>query len=411
MNSSFAPETAPQPAPQRPLSYEDLRRFLFLLLGLALAAVAIQALSDLLILFTVIVFAAMVLNPVVVWLEKRKVRRGLGVVIVLLGLIGSGIGVGFLVVPPFVEQMSSLVTNAPKYSQNIETQAKATLERFPQLERALPPQYKGKNLDNLGKNVGKNAAPQLLELLKNLGPRFGNRVLSFTFAFLGGIATLVISLLLLAFILMNPQPLVAGFLSVVPSRHREATGRSVARIETQMVAWMRATLINGCLTGVQTGVLLYFIGLPSAIVFGALAFCGEFVPNIGPLAMALPALFVAAGLGFTKFLMALGAILFVQLVSSNLLVPLVMGRELELHPVTIVFFALSMGALFGVAGAVLAVPLAAITKVLVDEFLIQPNRVPSEDLENRAKRLISERQWGFETAPAEEKAAEKAEAA
>jgi len=242
-------------------------------------------------------------------------------------------------------------------------------------------------------------------LLKNLGPKFGNRVLSFTFAFLGGIFTLLISLLLLAFLLSNPQPLVAGFLSVVPARHREATGRSIARIENQMVAWMRATLINGALTGVQTGILLYFIGLPSAIVFAALAFFGEFVPNIGPLVTALPALFVSAGVGTKEFLLTLGAILFVQLVSTNLLVPIIMGRELELHPVTIVFFALSMGALFGVAGAVLAVPLAAIAKVLVDEFLIKPNAVPSEDLQNRANWLVSDRKWGLQE-PSEPEPAE-----
>lgn len=396
MNAPIVPDSAPH----RPLSYEDLRRFLFLLLSLALAAVAIYALSDLLILFTVIVFVAMVLNPVVAWLEKRRVRRGLGVVIVMLGLIGTGVGIGFLVLPPLVEQVGGLVTNAPKYSEKIESQAKAALERFPQLERALPPQYKGKNLDKLGETVGKNAGPQLVTLLKNLGPNFGNRVLSFTFAFLGGIFTLLISLLLLAFLLSNPQPLVAGFLSVVPARHREATGRSIARIENQMVAWMRATLINGALTGVQTGILLYFIGLPSAIVFAALAFFGEFVPNIGPLITALPALFVAAGVGTKEFLLTLGAILFVQLVSTNLLVPIIMGRELELHPVTIVFFALSMGALFGVAGAVLAVPLAAIAKVLVDEFLIKPNAVPSEDLQNRANWLVSDRKWGLQE-PAE----------
>jgi predicted PurR-regulated permease PerM len=120
MNPSSAPYSPPEPAPHPPLSYEDLRRFLFLLLGVALAAVAIHNLADLLTLFTVIIFMAMVLNPVVVWLEKRKIRRGLAVVMVLMGLIGTGVGVGFMVVPPLVEQVSGLVANAPKYSENIE---------------------------------------------------------------------------------------------------------------------------------------------------------------------------------------------------------------------------------------------------------------------------------------------------
>ncbi len=396
MNPSVNPSIAPnfpRPRRERPLSYQDLRRFLFLLLALGLGAIFIHALADLLVLFTVIVFTAMVLNPVVVWLEKRGLRRGLAVMTVMLSLVGTLIGVGFLVVPPLVEQVSTLVANTPTYSAKIETQARATLQRFPQLERALPPQYKGKNLDKLGENFDKNLSPQLLNWIKNIGPNFGNRVLSASFAFLGGIFTFVIALLLLAFILGNPQPLLVGFLSIIPARHREATGRSVARIENQMVAWMRATLINGVLTGVSTTILLYFIGIPSAIVFGALSFFGEFVPNIGPLAASLPALFVSAGLGTNTFLLTCAAILFVQQVESNVLVPFIMGRELELHPVTIVFFALSMGALFGIAGAVLAVPLAAITKVLIDEFVIRPNAVPLKELEKHADLLISERKW------------------
>ncbi|PQV65532.1 putative PurR-regulated permease PerM [Abditibacterium utsteinense] len=399
MNPSLAPNL-PRPRREKPLSYSDLRRFLFLILGLGLAGIFIHALADLLVLFTVIIFMAMVLNPVVVWLEKRGLRRGLAVVTVMLSLVGTMVGVGFLVVPPLVEQVSSLVANAPTYSQKIEGQAKATLQRFPQLERALPPQYKGKNLDKLGNTLGKNAGPQIVGWLKNIGPNFGNRVLTASFAFLGGVFTFVIALLLLAFILGNPQPLVVGFLSIIPARHREATGRSIARIESQMVAWMRATLINGVLTGVSTAALLYFIGIPSAIVFGVLSFFGEFVPNIGPIVASVPALFVSAGMGTNKFLLTGAAILFVQQVESNVLVPFIMGRELELHPVTIVFFALSMGALFGIAGAVLAVPLAAITKVLVDEFLIKPNAVPTEELEKHADHLISEREWDLpEAAP------------
>ena len=397
MNPSFAPNL-PRPRRERPLSYQDLRRFLFLLIGLGVAAVFVRAIADLLVLFTVVIFIAMVLNPVVVWLEKRGLRRGLAVLTVMLGLIGTVVGVGFLVVPPFVEQVSGLVANAPTYSKTIEKQAQATLERFPQLERVLPPQYKARNLKKISAKAGRNAAPEIISWLKNVSPNFGSRILTFSVAFLGGLFTLVISLLLLAFMLGNPAPLLVGFLSIVPARHREAAGRSLARIEDQMVSWMRATIINGLITGISTTVLLYFIGLPSAIVFGILSFFGEFVPSLGPITASIPALFVAAGLGTTKFLMAGAAILFVQIIESNVLVPFIMGRQLELHPVTIVFFALSMGALFGIAGAVLAVPLAAIAKVLVDEFLIQPNAVPTKELEKHADLLISKREWDLSKA-------------
>ncbi len=363
------------------------------MLGLGLAGLVIHAVSKILILFTIVLFAAMVLNPVVSWLTKRGFKRPIATLVVLLSLLGGLVGVGFLVVPPLVEQVSELVAGAPTYSENIENQLKAVLDRFPQLKNVLPAEYRGAGLDRLGETLGKQAGPQVLEWLQNLGPNIGNRVLKLTLSFVGGFFSIVIALLLTAFVLSNPRPLVTGFLAAVPDRHREAAGRSIARIENQMVAWMRATLINGVITGVSTGLLLYFIGLPSAIVFGVLSFLGEFVPNLGPIVTSIPALFVAAGLGTTKFALTAAAILFVQQVESNILVPFIMGKEMELHPVTIVFFALAMGSLFGVAGAVLAVPLAAIVKVLVDEFVFKPNAVPMQEIEARAQKLVSDRQW------------------
>jgi putative permease len=391
---NLSPEASSlRPRRPRPLSYEDLRRFLFLVVALGLAFLMIRALADVLTLFTIVIFGAMVLNPVVVWLEKRGIRRGLAVLIVMMGLIGSGIGVLYLVAPPLVEQVSSLVSKAPTYSENIETQLKKVLERFPQLERALPEEFKGRNLDKLGENWTKTVGPQVIEFLKTRGPNFGSRVLTLGVSLVGGFFTFIVALLMLAFALSNPWPLIVGFLGIVPERHRERAGRCVARIENQMVAWMRATLINGVITGLSTTILLYFIGLPSVIVFGVLSFFGEFVPNIGPLVAALPALFVGAGMGTKTFLLTGAAILFVQTIESNLLVPIVMGREMELHPLTIVFFALGMGSMFGITGAILAVPLAAISKILVDEFLFKANGVPIEELEARTKVLLKDRKW------------------
>ena len=95
---------------------------------------------------------------------------------------------------------------------------------------------------------------------------------------------------------------------------------------------------------------MWSIGVKPALVFGALSFFGEFIPNIGPFIAAVPALFVAAGMGGKTFLLAGAAILFVQQVESNLLVPFIMGKQLELHPFSIIFFALAFGAFVRVCG-------------------------------------------------------------
>jgi predicted PurR-regulated permease PerM len=159
----------------------------------------------------------------------------------------------------------------------------------------------------------------------------------------------------------------------------------------QMQAWIKATLINGAITGISTGLLLHFIGVQPAMVFGTLAFFGEFVPNIGPAVTSLPALFVALGSGPEKAGLTLLAIAFVQQVESNLLVPFIMGRHMELHPVAIVFSALAMGSLFGIVGAVLAVPTAAAAKILIDEFYLRPRNVIMADIEAEADTVVESR--------------------
>ena len=370
--------------------YENMRRFLFLCLGLAGAAILSIALGKLIMLLVVVLFLSAILNPVVVWLEKRRLPRGLAVVLVMLSLLGIVVGVGFLVVPPIIEQSSLLAKQSDTYSRNIAGQLQVITDRFPQLESILPQQVQ--EADNL-KQVGKAFSPQFEKWVRAHSGDLTGFVVSTLRATAGGILTFLLALLLTTFVLLNPAPLVSGFLCAVPARYRDAAGRSIGRIESQMLAWIRATLINGIITGVSTGVLLHFIGVKPALVFGALAFFGEFIPNIGPFIAAVPALFVAAGMGGQTFLLAAAAILFVQQVESNVLVPFIMGKQLELHPFSIIFFALAFGALFGLAGAILAVPAAAVVKVLFDEFYLKPNRVPEPEISARSETLVRERQW------------------
>ncbi len=370
--------------------YENLRRFLFLCLGVAASALLIVSLGKLVMLLVVVLFLSAILNPVVVWLEKRRLPRGLAVVLVMLGLVGVLVGVGFLVVPPIIEQSSLLAKQSDTYSRNIAGQLQVVIDRFPQLQSILPDQVE--DADNL-KQVGKAFSPQFEKWIRTHSSDLTGFAVSTLRTMAGGLITFLLALLLTTFILLNPAPLVSGFLCAVPSRYRDAAGRSIGRIEGQMLGWIRATLINGLITGVSTGLLLYFIGVKPALVFGALAFFGEFIPNIGPFIAAVPALFVAAGMGGQTFLLTGAAILFVQQVESNLLVPFIMGKQLELHPFSIIFFALAFGSMFGLAGAILAVPAAAVVKVLFDEFYLMPNRVPEAEIGERSQTLVREREW------------------
>jgi len=127
------------------------------------------------------------------------------------------------------------------------------------------------------------------------------------------------------------------------------------------------------------------------MLFGTLTFVGALVPTVGPVIMALPALFVALSMGVTKFLLALACVLFVQQVESTLLVPFVLGREMRLNPAIILFSTLTMGSIFGIAGAMLSVPTAAFVRILVDEFYLRPRQLNYAALDRDATALVEGR--------------------
>src|SRR5207249_11877664 len=148
-----------------------------------------------------------------------------------------------------------------------------------------------------------------------------------TIGLVGVIVSAVFAVLLLIFALATPRPLLDRYLALAPDRYREQAHRTLARLMRQMIAWARGVAINGVITGLSIGVLLWLIGVQPALMFGVFAFFGEFLPNIGAFLVAIPILLVALSLGATKFWLALGVIVLVYQIELNLLVPGVLGKE------------------------------------------------------------------------------------
>src|SRR5438034_11674968 len=216
----------------------------------------------------------------------------------------------------------------------------------------------------------------------------GNFLLRSTLGFVGGVASFVLAVLLLIFVLANPRPLIAAYLALVPARYREQAHRTLARRMRQMPAWARGVAINGVITGLSIGVLLWLIGVQPALIFGVFAFLGEFLPNIGAFLVSIPILLVALRMGATKFWLALAVIVLVYQIELNVLVPGVLGKEMQLHPVNILFFTLATAAMFGLLGVFLAVPAAALVHIIIDEFYLRPRNPDYAALDREAAALV-----------------------
>jgi putative permease len=356
----------------RPLSYADLVRW-FIIVALVVSGVALAfAIKETLLLFAIAFLIAMVLNPGVVLLERRGLQRGLAVALLIVVLFAVLALVVLLVVPPFSEQLQQLIEQIPGEWSQLYEQIQGWIKTYPTLQQALP-SHAGDMLNMVTGQVG-GVANFLLRSTLNLA---------------NGILVVLLCFLVVIFTLIEPDPITAAYLELVPPRYREPAFRSLARMMHQVSAWARGVLINGIATGASTGILLALVGVQPAFVFGVLAFLGEFVPIVGPVIVAIPALFVAASMGFGKFVLALLSVLFVQQVETNLLIPFIMGKQMKLHAVTIIFFTFAMSSLFGFLGLILVVPTAAMIKIFISEFYLRPRGIRPESVIRQARELAS----------------------
>src|SRR5213082_2098454 len=353
-----------------PLSYRGARHIVGLVFLLVILWFVLRSLQPVVLLFAIVFLLAMVLNPIVVWLQKHHVPRLASVVLLMFTLVAVTGTIILFAIPPLAKQSQELVQSAPKVWQGIRTRIESLTQNYPAVREALP------RSDEIAGRVGAAAGT------------LGNILLRSTIGLVGGLVSAVFAVLLLIFVLANPRPLVAGYLALAPDRYREQAHRTLARLMRQMIAWARGVAINGVITGLSIGVLLWLIGVQPALMFGVFAFFGEFLPNIGAFLVAIPILLIALSLGATKFWLALCVIVLVYQVELNVLVPGVLGKEMRLHPVNILFFTLATATLFGLLGVFLAVPAAALVQIVIDEFYLQPRKPDYAALDKEAAALV-----------------------
>ncbi|MEP7071393.1 MAG: AI-2E family transporter [Verrucomicrobiota bacterium] len=359
--------------PTQPLDYRGARHLIQLALLIIVIWFLVLSLQSVLLLFAVVILLAIVLNGPVVWLQRWRIPRGLSVAVVLLAAFAFAGVVAALIIPVLFGETRDLIQRAPRIWHEIGVRIDTLAASYPALRGAMPP------ADQIAATIGNQAGAATNILLKS------------TLGFVGGIFSAIFAVLLLVFVLGDPQPLVLGYLALVPERYRDAARRTLARFMEQVSAWARGVIISGTITGLSTGLLLWLIGVQPALVFAALTFLGQLIPPIGPMIMSVPALLVALSMGATKFWFTLGIILFVQQVETTVLLPFIFGRGMRLNSALILFFTLATGLLFGVAGALVAIPCAALVQIVLDEFYLRPRRLDYATLNREAEQIVQGR--------------------
>ncbi len=205
----------------------------------------------------------------------------------------------------------------------------------------------------------------LMQSLEGIAGRFA----AFAFNAAQFMVVLITVFFGVTFTLMNPRPIFRAIFAMVPQQHHKKTVTILKRTGEFLPHWALATIT----AMVTVGLLVFFLmwpllGLPSALILGAIAGIFEVIPYLGPLLSAVPAVMFALGKGGMTPVWVCLLYLAVQLLENNVIIPQIMSRGMKLHPVAVLFAILVCAVAFGVLGILVAAPLVAVLQVLHDEI-------------------------------------------
>lgn len=187
---------------------------------------------------------------------------------------------------------------------------------------------------------------------------------------------------------------IRSLLLLIPTGHRDSTRELISAIETKVGAYIAGQGILCLIIGVMALIAYSLIGLPYVLVLALVAGIMEAVPLVGPLLGAIPALLVAVSLGPDKVVYVIIATVIIQQLENSLLVPRVMRKAVGVNPFVSLLALFALSSLLGIAGALMAIPIAAIIQLLLDRFVFRPGALEPEVATGRnfASRLRYEAQ-------------------
>lgn len=172
------------------------------------------------------------------------------------------------------------------------------------------------------------------------------------------------------FLAVNPGTYTEGFVRLIPEKGRARVRDALLETGAALKRWMAGMSVSMVVIFVATTAGLYLLGVPAPLALGIIAGLLVFIPFVGPILSAIPAMALALTVSPAMALWVALLYFGVQLVESNALTPLVMREAVSLQPAIIILFQMAMGVLFGFLGLLLAVPLLAAIRVLLERLYI-----------------------------------------
>ncbi|WP_074032798.1 AI-2E family transporter [Exiguobacterium sp. AT1b] len=300
---------------------------------------------------------------IVDFLEKRlKGKRPLAVAMTLIGLVLIFTIVFSILGPVLGKQITSLVNAMPSIAKELQQQAFAVRDTL--LQNEFLSRFMAQN-DEMFRNLTTNITSYLGDLFGNIASSFGQVVGFVTSA----VITIVVIPFMLLYMLLDGKRLPDAIVKLLPSSYEKETRHILHDMHETVRSYVNAQLLVAFFVGITSLIGLWIVGVDYAILLALFMMVTNIIPYVGPFLGAVPAVIVAFIQDPIKVIWVIVVIIIVQQIESNVISPLIQGKSLKVHPLTIIIVLLVAGNLAGIIGMLIAVPFYAVAKTVVQNIV------------------------------------------
>lgn len=300
------------------------------------------------------IIIAWLFDPIVTFLQKKKIKRGIGAVIVFILFIGIMFLLFKTLIPLLMKQINEFIKSVPDLILSISNFIHEVFNKM---------SNKGIDLSNLENSIF-NSIEQIGISLTTTIPK---QSISIFTSIISSIGTFALGMVVGFYLLIDFDG-AKHVLDLVPKKFHSGILKLAHKLNSAFRDFIQGTFFISLIVSLVSTIGYALVGLPSPLLFGVLCGLTNIIPYIGPWIGGAICVIVGLSVSPLVGILTLVVAILVQQLDNMLLQPLIMGKTMDLHPVTIMISLLIFGYLFGIIGMIIATPLVKGIKIILEFF-------------------------------------------